>query len=263
MIGSIGQRYLTATRYTLLEQARNRFAFILLIAFIPVYYYMGQLITPNSPLPFKFQVTNALLLVNGRDLVYLTLGFNAITLIVGFVLFISTRKNMRFDRRLILSGYPQPVLLLAKLTSLVVVAAVVALYASLVLFAFWRPSSLLVVWLGFFCAALGYGGLGLLLGVLVRGELEGFFLIIMISFIDTGLQNPLGNPVANQPFLKAFPNYGPMQVAVAGGFTHLLPGNDALLALAWLVGFALLGLAIFWWKTRAWNVYTMLPASHE
>ncbi|MCX4236991.1 hypothetical protein ACH4Y0_31910 [Streptomyces sp. NPDC020707] len=37
------------------------------------------------------------------------------------------------------------------------------------------------------------GGIGLLLSSLVRGELEGFFLIIMLSLVDTGLQNPVFN----------------------------------------------------------------------
>ncbi len=45
-----------------------------------------------------------------------------------------------------------------------------------------------------------------------------------------------------------------MQVAVSGGFGHGVPGGGVLLALAWFVGFALVGLLIFWWKTRIWSV---------
>jgi len=195
--------------------------------------------------------------VSTRDVTYLTLGFNAITMIVGFILFTSTRKNTPFDHRLVLNGYPQSIVILAKLTGLLVVATVVSLYASVTLFAFWHPVSLPVVWLSFFCAALSYGGLGLLLGVLVRGELEGFFFIIMLSLIDTFVQNPLGNPVANQEIVKAFPAFAPTQIAVAGGFTHLMPWLYVLYTLAWLAGFALLGLAIFTWKTRAWSVHTL------
>jgi len=123
-------------------------------------------------------------------------------------------------------------------------------------FAFWHPVSLPVVWLGLFCAALCYGGLGLLLGVLLRGELEGFFVIIMFSLIDTFTQNPVGNPAANQNFIVGFPSFAPTQISVAGGFTHLLPWSFVLLSLAWLATFVLLGLAIFWWKTRAWSVHT-------
>ena len=127
------------------------------------------------------------------------------------------------------------------------------------LVAFWRPSSLGVVWLGFLGSALGYGTLGLLLGVLVRGELEGFFLIIMVSLMDTSLQNPLGNPVANQDFLAWFPSYAPMQFIVAGAFNQQIPWSYLIQSLAWPVGFALLGLAIFLIKTRVWSVNTISP----
>ena len=99
-----------------------------------------------------------------------------------------------------------------------------------------------------------YGAFGLLLGVLVSSELAGFFLIIMVSLMDTLLQAPVENPLANKDFLAAFPTYGPMQVAVSGGFGHGVPGGGILLALAWFIGFALIGLLIFWWKTRIWSI---------
>jgi ABC-2 type transport system permease protein len=56
------------------------------------------------------------------------------------------------------------------------------------------------------------------LGVLVKGDLEGFFLIIMGSLMDTFLQNPIGNPVANKQILQWFPSFGPMQFAVGEAF---------------------------------------------
>lgn len=264
MIGSIGRRYLTATRYALFEQAKNRMAIMLLIAFVPIWYYLVGLFTiEDTPIDFKFRVTGAFLHVSGHNLTLLTAGLNAITLIVGFMLFTSTRKDRQFDHRLVLNGYPQPLLILAKFTSLVAVAAAVSLYASGLLVAFWHPGSLPLVWLGFFCAALCYGGLGLLLGVLLRGELEGFFLIIMFSMIDTFIQNPIGNPAANQSFVVWFPAFAPTQISVAGGFTHVVPWSYVLFSLAWLVAFALFGLAIFWWKTRAWRVHTRASSTSQ
>lgn len=43
---------------------------------------------------------------------------------------------------------------------------------------------------GFAVIALTYGSFGLLLGVLVKGDLEGFFLIIMGGLIYTFLKTP-------------------------------------------------------------------------
>ena len=256
MRASLVYRYLTATWYALSEQARNRTALLLLVIFVPTWDYLFWLVVPDAPLSFLFRATNQFIQVNGRELTLLTAGLNSITLIVGFMLFASTRRNTQFDRRLVQCGYQQSLLILAKLTALVAIAFVVSCYTSVVLWVFWRPDSLPFVWLGFFCAAFSYGALGVLLGVLVRGELEGFFLIIMVSLIDTSLQNPLGNPVANQDFLRWFPSFAPMQLAVAGAFTQHIPWNYLFTSLAWPIAFALLGMVIFWWKTRAWSIHT-------
>jgi hypothetical protein len=247
------RRFAIAARFALIEQGRNRFALGLLIIFVPIWDWLfGALIT-DAPVAFKLQSTGALLQVNGHDLTVVASGFNAITLIVGFMIFTATRRNSAFDRRLALAGLPQPVAIAAKTTAIIVVAALVSLYATLVLLFFWPSAGFGAVWLGYLLDALIYGALGLLLGALISSELAGFFLIIMVSLMDTLLQAPVENPLANKDFLAAFPSYGPMQVAVSGGFGHGVPGASVLIALAWFVGFALVGLLIFWWQTRAWN----------
>jgi hypothetical protein len=254
---SLSRRLLIATYYALFEQARNRFALGLLVLFVPLWYALFGSVVPSTPLTFKFWATGELLEVNGQDLVYITAGLNAMTLIVGFMFFAATHKGILFDRRLVLSGYPQALLILGKLLALGLVTALIALYTSLMLFLFWHPGhpvALPLIWLGFWAAALIYGSFGVLLGVLVTNELAGFFLVIMLSLVDTSLQNPLGNPIANQPILKEFPSFGAMQVEVAGGFTRVAPWGYLWLSLAWWAGFAVLGLLIFWWRTHARRV---------
>lgn len=243
----------TSVRYALIEQGRNRFALGLLLIFVPVWDWLFGALIPATPVAFKLQSTGTFLRVNGHDLTVLTSGFNAITLIVAFMIFTAARRNAAFDRRLVLAGLAQPVALAAKTAAIVVVAALVSLYAAVVLQAFWHSAVFGAVWLGYLLDTLTYGALGLLLGVLVSSELAGFFLIIMVSLLDTTLQAPVENPLANKDFLAAFPSYGPMQVAVSGGFGHGVPGGGILLALAWFAAFALAGLLIFWWRTRAWN----------
>jgi ABC-2 type transport system permease protein len=243
--------YLTATRYALVEQARNRIAFGLLLIFLPLWDFVISGMVPKGPVSFKLLGSGALLAIDGHQLVLLTAGFNALTLIIGFMVFSATMKDTAFDRRLVLSGYAQPVLMLAKLTLLVILAVVISLYASLILLLFWRPESLLLVWVGYGADALIYGALGLLLGVLATNEVVGFFVIIMVSLLDTFIQAPIYNPLANKDFLRFFPSYGPLQLAVDGGFTGALLGRELLIALTWFAGLAVLGLVIFWWRTRA------------
>ena len=91
-----------------------------------------------------------------------------------------------------------------------------------------------------------YAAFGLLVGVLVRGDLEGFFLIIMISLLDTFFQNPVDNPLANKPILQFFPSYGPTQFAAAGAFHHQALAGMVALSLAWTAALALLGLVVLW-----------------
>jgi hypothetical protein len=240
----------TATRFALLEQLGNRLALVLLLIFAPLWYVAVSAFSDGRPVAFRSHVAHAILRVNGHHLTLLTAGLDAITLIVGFMMFTAARRAVDFDRRLVMSGFSRAALLGARLIALAVVATVISLYAVTVLDIYWPPWDLAVVWLGFLEAGLAYGALGLLLGVLVRRELEGFFAIIMLSLIDTFIQNPIGNPAASKGFVQAFPAFAPTQVAVAGGFTDRFPVFHLLFALAWPAGLAFVAITLFGWHAR-------------
>ncbi len=172
---------------------------------MPLWYYLLGALIDNIPIAFRYSATGALIEVNSHNITLLSAGLNAITLIVGFLMFAQTRSGAAFDRRLVLCGYRQWVLMLAKLTAMLITSALVALYAALALLLFWRPVSLPLVWVGFFAATLIYGAFGLLIGALVTSEVAGFFLVIMISLFDTFLQNPVENPLANKPVVAVLP----------------------------------------------------------
>lgn len=246
-------QFRSALRYTLLELARNRLAAGLLIIFVPLWYVLFGALIDHTPAIFKFGLTNTLLNVDGHNLTLLSAGINTVTLILAFLFFSSTRGAAAFDQRLVRSGYSQVALMLAKVGAMVAASAAISAYELAILAIVWRPRGLALIWISFFLAALIYGALGLLLGALLRSELAGFFIIVMVSLFDSLLQNPLDNPAANKDFLKLFPSYGPTQVGVAGGFTTLFPSREILLALAWFAALALIGLVIFWLRTRAWN----------
>ena len=214
------QQFDVAIRHSLAEQARNRLAWVLLIAFVPGWYLIIGSMMRHTGAPFLLRATGTVLVVDGHDLTLITAGLSAITLITGFVVFAATRRALPFDRRLILSGYRPGALIAAKTTAALAVAAAVGAYAALVILAFWRPACLWAIALAFVMATATYAALGLLIGVLVRGDLEGFFLIIMLAMLDTFLENPVDNPLANKPILEFFPSYGPTQFAAAGAFHH-------------------------------------------
>ncbi|MEU8353692.1 MULTISPECIES: ABC transporter permease [unclassified Streptomyces] len=242
----------TALRFSLRNQARNRMAALLLLVFVPVWYLLMSAMAGDESLRFKLYSTGEMLVVDGGRLTLISAGLNAITMITGFAVFDAVRKTLAFDRRLVFAGYRQSVLVAAKTLSVGLVTTAVAGYAALVLLVFWRPD--LAGWAsvlaGFTVIALTYGALGLLLGVLVKNDLEGFFLIIMGGLMDTFLQNPIGNPLANKPVLQWFPSFGPMQFGVGGAFADTALWGHLALGLTWSAGFCAAGLLIFRLRTR-------------
>ena len=76
----------------------------------------------------------------------------------------------------------------------------------------------------------------------------------MTALLDTFLENPVDNPLANKPILEFFPSYGPTQFAAAGAFHHqVLPGM-VVVSLAWTAAFALLGLAVLWLRMPRYSL---------
>jgi len=238
------QQLEVAIRLSLAGQVRNRFAWILLGAFVPVWYLLIGSMISHRAIAFTLRATGVILAVDGHNLTLITAGLSSITLITGFVVFAAVRRARGFDRRLVLSGYRPGALVAAKTCGALVQAVAIGAYAAVIMLFFWRPAGVLAVAVTFMLAAASYAALGLLIGVLVRGDLEGFFLIIMISMLDTFLENPVDNPLANRPILEFFPSYGSTQFAAAGAFHHQVLAGMAAVSLAWTAVFALLGLIV-------------------
>jgi len=234
----------TAIRLSLAGQVRNRFAWILLVAFVPVWYLLIGSMISHTRVAFLLRATGTTLVVDAHNLTLISAGLSSITLITGFVVFATVRRSRPFDRRLVLSGYRPSALIAAKTSGALVQAVAIGAYAAIIMLFFWRPAGVWTIAVTFMLAAATYAALGLLIGVLVRGDLEGFFLIIMVSLLDTFLENPVDNPLANKPILEFFPSYGPTQFAAAGAFHHQALASMAAVSLAWTAAFALLGLLV-------------------
>ena len=246
------RQFPTAAQFAIRDQVRNRLAGLLLVLFVPAWYLLLFAMAGHKPLQFKLFSTGQVISADGGHLTLITAGLNALTIITGFAVFHSVHAALGFDRRLVFAGYRKTILIASKTLAMAVVALGVAIYTALVLLAFWRPSlaGFGAIAAGYVVIALTYGAFGLLLGVLVKRDLEGFFLIIMAGLVDTFLQNPLGNPLANKPILEWFPSFGPMQFAVGGSLGHTALGGYLALGLIWAVAFTTVGLVIFTIRAR-------------
>ncbi|MFB7507935.1 hypothetical protein [Streptomyces broussonetiae] len=249
---SVYSAFPTALRISVRDQTRNRLAGLLLLVFVPVWYLVMNAMASGEALDFKLYATGQVLRIDGGHLTLISAGLNSVTMITGFVVFDAVRKALAFDRRLVFAGYRQSTLIGAKTLAVTVVATAIALYTALAILFFWRPTGAgwFAVLAGFAIIALTYGAFGLLLGVLVKRDLDGFFLIIMGGLMDTFLQNPLGNPLANKPVLQWFPSFGPMQFAVGGAFGHTTLWGHLALGLRGTAAFSTAGLVIFRIRTR-------------
>jgi ABC-2 type transport system permease protein len=239
-----------ALRLTLVEQAHNRFAMLLLAVYLPAWYGVIYSLTDNASIGFQLRAFHVFVATSQHRLGLLTGMLNATTLIMGFVALNAVRRSALVDQRLVLCGYSRSALILGRLLAFAVASGLLALYAVAVLAAFTPPQHPGVVVAGTFGAVLTYAAIGVLAGVVARGDLEGFFFIIMLSLVDTFIQNPIGNPAANRIVVEYFPSYLPMQILVGGAIADHVAWWQFWDSIGWAVVLGALGVLGFWLRTR-------------
>jgi hypothetical protein len=244
-------RFVLATGFALTEHGRNRFAMVLVILFVPLWTTLAYLAMPDTPAAMQLHATGERLSPRGNELTEISGALNAITLITGFMMFAATFSGSRFDRRLAMAGYPRVHLVLAKVTALGLIAAVVAAYATAITCLAWTPRQPLLLAAALFTAGLTYGALGVGFGSLLRREVEGMFAIVMTSIIDLALQNPITSSGADTPLMRYLPSYGAMQASTAAGFSDNPVPRHLALQLTWFAGTALIALMVFRHSTRS------------
>ena len=242
--------FTTATRYALIEHARNRFAMVLIALYLPVWVTLAYLAIPQAPVRFRLLATGQLLAPRGNELTQISGALNAVCMITGFMMFAATFTSGRFDRRLAMAGYPRTHLALAKLASLAFVGVGVAAYATAAICFCATLRQPLLVATALFCAAMTYGALGVTFASLLHKEVEGMFAITMISVVDIVLQNPLISSGAESPLVPYLPAYGAVQAATAGAFSTTALFRCLGVQLLWFTAAALIALLAFHRRTR-------------
>lgn len=240
----------TAARYDLTEHARNRFAMLLVVLYVPTWITLAHAVIPAEPAPFHLRATGELLKPAGNELTQITGAINAVTLITGFMMFAATFAGGRFDRRLTMAGYPRTHLVLAKAASLTLASATVAAYATAVICVAWSPRHPFLLATALFCAAMTYGALGVVYGTLLHREVEGMFAMVMTSVLDVALQNPISSSTADSLIIHLLPSYGTVQVAAAASFSGRTAPALLGVQLLWFTAAALLALFTFHRHTR-------------
>jgi hypothetical protein len=239
----------TTFRLSLVEQKHNRFAIALLLTYLPAWYGIIAALSAGT-IQFKLRAFGIIVITGQERLGLLTGMLNATTLIMGFVGLTVMRQSEAVDQRLVLCGHSRAALVLGRLLALGLASLAVAAYATGVLALFFPLRHFAMVAAGSFVAVAAYVAIGMLVGVVLPGDLEGLFFIIMLSIVDTFMQNPIGSAAANHAVVEFFPSYLPMQMVVAGALTGRAAWWQFWAGLGWAVGFGVLVLAAFWYRTR-------------
>ncbi|AEW98641.1 hypothetical protein [Streptantibioticus cattleyicolor] len=242
--------YRVACGYALLALTRNRLAAVLLVVFVPLWITVAEKLTTRRPFPFLLRATGTFVHAGGDKITMISGSLNAVSLLVGFLMFGAARRTGAFDRRLAAAGYPRRALLAAKLAALLAAAVLVSAYATAWMLLYWSPEQPWLLWLAVLAVSLVYGVMGLFLALFLPGEVEGMVAIIMISIIDLAPQNPVASTTADNPVLGLLPSYGSLQTSLQAGFTHHPAPVPLLHSLVWLAVLAVVALTAFTRRTR-------------
>uniref|UniRef100_UPI002A81849B phytoene/squalene synthase family protein n=1 Tax=Streptomyces sp. CRN 30 TaxID=3075613 RepID=UPI002A81849B len=232
----------TAVRQAVLEQARNRAALVPTVLIVPLWLWLAHLVLPADPVLFPLRPTGRPVLLDADVVAQLSGALHSLTLVVGFMMFLSTGRSAVFYGRLARAGCPRGCLVPAQGAVLLLWAVSTAGYATAWVCVFGRPERIDVLAAALCVGALGYGAVGILLASVTRSEPWGLFLVTTVGFVDLTLQNPVASPFADAPAVRLLPAYGAMQAAVsavAGGGT---PWRHLLLGLCWAAALSLAGL---------------------
>lgn len=244
----------TAFMMTLRQLFRRKIVLLLLLIIPTVFYVVIRFTTGMMPIPLKLAAVadEPVLMVVARNIGVIFMGLASTGVLAAFLSMSLIQRNIQVTRRLIISGYTSTEIALSKLLVMFSVVVVVGFYVGSMARIFFDPEQFFLVILGFIMVGFVYGSYGLLIGSLLKGELEGILLITLLANIDVGwLQNPIFYAGAlNKALIRALPAFYPSQMSIISAFSD--HGASRALAGSLLYGGIMLGLAlfIFWLKMR-------------
>lgn len=241
------RRIKTATAITLRQLLRRRITLLLLLVIPSVFLWVVYFTTSERLVLFKLPTISeqTVIEVSERDESLVFISVAAVGFLASFVGLNLVQKNAPVHRRMVLCGYRSWEIFISLFAVLLMAVALPALYVGMALTLFFEPGSLAALLLGMFAAGLVYGSYGLLAGILIRGELEGMLLIVLLANIDAGwLQNPLFYEGAqHKEFIHYLPAWFPSQASLSAAFTEHSVAEP--LGFSMLYGLGMLGTGLF------------------
>jgi len=243
-----------ASLMTLRELFRRRIV-ILLVVLIPSVFYLVTVLTTNmAPIPFQLAAVQGepSLMVPARYIGLVFMGLASTGLLAAFLSMNLIQWDFHVTRRLIVCGYRPSEVSLSKLSVMLVLIILVGFYVGCMLRLFFQPDDFLSVIFGFILAGFVYGSYGLLIGSLLRGELEGILLITLLANIDIGwLQNPIFySGSLNKALIRVLPAFYPSQMSNISAFSEFGIGKAFSGSLLYGTVLLMAAMLIFWLRMK-------------
>ena len=233
---------------------RKKIIPILLFTIPTVFAFMVYYTTADRSVPFQLAYLSeeVILEVSERSISLLFMAIASVGFIASFLGLNLIQQHKHENRRLILCGYKPGELVIANLLVMIAFILMVSAYSSIILITLMDIDHYPGLLTGLFLAGFIYGTYGLLVGSLVRGELEGILLIVLLANIDAGwLQNPIFYAEAqNKAIIEYLPAFFPSQTSIASVFSDYSVNRPVVYSMLYGMVLLLGALAIFFNKMR-------------
>ena len=233
---------------------RRRIVLILLAVIPAVFLSIVEFTTSERVLTFRLaSLDNEVFIdISEKGISFLFLAVASAGFLVSFLALNLIRKNSDTNQRLVICGYHPIELLISNLLSLFLMIILISVYVGLLTNIFFSINHLPMFIFGLVLIGFVYGCYGLAVGSMIKGELEGILLIVLLVNIDAGwLQNPLFYAEAqHQEIIRYLPAYFPSQTAIISAFTNYSTTNASLYSILYGSAFLIFSMIIFFNKMR-------------
>lgn len=234
---------------------RRKIVLILFLVIPAVFLSIVKLTSSERELPFRLASLSDTPMVSigeqGVNFVFFSVA--SVGFLISFLALNLIQRNKDATRRLILCGYSPQEILVSKLVALLLFIIVVSLYTGVLSQLLYTMEHFWAYLFSLTLIGFVYGCYGLLIGTLIKGELEGILMVVLLVNIDVGwLQNPFFYEAAQNQFLiRYLPAYYPSQASIISAFTDHSLGSPAVYSLLYGGIFLLLSLVVYFLTMKA------------
>lgn len=233
---------------------RRRIVLLLLTIIPALFIAMVRFTSSSNDVYFQLGIANDSELVKAVEL-NVALVFVSLATIGFLASFLSLNLVQEYEqsnRRLVICGYRPVELVMGNLVVMLTMIIILVLSVWSVIQIFFDPVNSYQLFIGMILMGVTYGSYGLMVGSLVKGNLEGVLSVVILANIDAGwIQNPLYFSGAQNKFIiELLPAYYPSQVSIASAFTDFPIGTTLMTSLGYCMIFLFLAILISYFKLR-------------